>query len=148
MRVGCSTTISASMSRRWGGICRVIRLALVVGSALTPTLNPVLWKGMTRLVSVPVAYLLGLRSSFGPQVILVGALELVQVRADRTRGTAGLSKKLRLKEGSQKMTCQGETPVQYAQGVCKEFGQDPGKGQGSNLSKLKKYAETHFTPSG
>lgn len=40
------------------------------------------------------------------------------------------------------------TPVQYAQRVCKEFGQDPGKGQGSNLSELKKYAETHFTPSG
>lgn len=104
MLVSCSTTISASMSRRWGGIRRVIQLALVVGSALTPRLNPVLWKGMTRLVSVPVAYLLGLRSSFGPQLILVGALELVQVRADRTRGTAGLSKKLRLKEGSQKMT--------------------------------------------
>ncbi len=42
----------------------------------------------------------------------------------------------------------GETPVQYAERVCKEFGQDPGKGQGSNLSKLKKFAETHFTPSG
>lgn len=42
----------------------------------------------------------------------------------------------------------GETPIQYAQRVCQENGQKPGSGPGSNLNKLKKFAEEHFAPSG
>lgn len=42
----------------------------------------------------------------------------------------------------------GETPNQFAQRVCRDAGQPEGKGPGSNLNKIRKFAETHYTPNG
>jgi RHS repeat-associated protein len=42
----------------------------------------------------------------------------------------------------------GEKPIDYAFRVCKDAGKEPGKGPGSPLNQLKKYAETHFRPDG
>jgi RHS repeat-associated protein len=42
----------------------------------------------------------------------------------------------------------GEKPNEFAQRVCEEAGQEPGKGPGSNLNQIRKYAETHFEPNG